>query len=346
MKEVIDKLYLGIIEHDLPKPIISVSEINMQVNAASVKEGVIEVVSKNSVPVKGVVYSTHEKFKIIDNEFYGTHNCIRYWIDTTYSEKNDKIEGLVNIVSNGGEFNIPFDIEVGQRSADTTIGNVKNIFHFANLVQTSYDEALKLFCSDKFKEVFLRDEIHLLSVYDGLIDNPNKNLALEEFLIVANKKHAIDIQLLSNYKIYEDITANFGDTVILSKNNWGYANFDVEVKGDFISVDKKSISTLDFAGSNYEFNYVICADKLHNGNNYGEIIFKNYAHELKLEIKVSQNCISNENSIMLKKYMCELENAYIEFRLRKIQSSEWQEKSLDLIRRIRSIKDDSLFVKS
>lgn len=345
MKEVIDKLYLGIIEYDVPAPVISVSEIKMQVNAASVKEGVISITSRNSIPLKGVVYSTHEKFKIINREFHGTDIDIRYIVDTTYSEKNDKIEGNVNIVTNGGEYTVVYDIEVGQTSADTTIGNVKNIFHFTNLVQTSYDEALKLFISDKFKSVFLKDDIHLLSIYDGLQDSVNMNLALEEFLIAANKKVPVKVQLLNSVKEYTDIDENYGDFVILTKSNWGYANFDVEIKGDFIESDKKQISTFDFAGSNYEFNYVILADKLHVGNNFGEIIFKNHNTEQSVSIKVVKDTEDNRNSIEYKKYIYELENVYIDFRLRKITGNTWQEKSLDIIRRMRNISDDSVFVK-
>ncbi len=345
MKEVIDKLYLGIIEYDVPMPVISVAEISMQVDASSLKEGIIELESRNGVQIKGVAYSTSDKFKIINKEFCGTNINIRYVIDTRYSEKNDKIEGVVNIVTNGGEFEVLFNIEVGQNSAGTTIGSVKNIFHFTNLVQTSYDEALRLFYDDKFKEVFLKDDIHLLSVYDGLLDSVNKHLALEQFLIAANKKSPVSIKLLSNFKEYKDVEGNFGDFVILSKNGWGYANFDVEVIGDFISVDKNSVSTLDFAGSNYEFNYVINKDLLHEGNNFAEIIFKNYTTEQRVTIKVVKSAKNNKDSIEIKRYMCELGDAYINFRLRKIHGNAWQEKSLDLIRRIRSIDDNSLFLK-
>ncbi len=345
MKEVIDKLYLGIIEYDLPTPIVSVSEIKMKVNAASVKEGIITITSRNSVPIKGVVYSTNEKFKIINRQFNSTEAVIKYVIDTTYSEKNDRIEGVVNIVSNGGEFNVPYDIEVGQTSADTTIGNVKNIFHFTNLVQTSYDEALKLFGSNKFREVFLQDDIHLLSVYDGLADSVNKHLALEEFLIAANKKTPVQIQLLNTLKEYDDVQESYGDFVILSKNNWGYVNLDVEIKGDFIKAEKKQISSFDFAGSNYEFSYVICEEKLHDGDNFGEIIFKNYDTEQVVSIRASKGTRDNNNSAELKKYRYELEETYLDFRLKKISGGEWQEKSLDIIRRIRNINDDSMFIK-
>ncbi len=345
MKEVIDKLYLGIIEYDIPVPVISVSEIKLQVNATSVKEGIISITSKNAVPIKGVAYSTHEKFKIISRDFNSTDVVIKYQIDTTYSEKNDRIEGVVNIVTNAGEFNIPFDISVGQNSADTTIGNVKNIFHFTNLVQTSYDEALKLFCSDKFREVFLKDDIHLLSIYDGLAGSVNKNLALEQFLIAANKKMPVSVNVVDDLKEYRDINDDYGDVIVLNRSGWGYVNLDVEVKGDFIQVEKNKLSTLDFAGSNYEFSYVICVHKLHKGENYGEIIFRNYDIEQKVFIKVSCEGRMGTGDAELKKYRYELEEAYIDFRLRKISASQWQEKSLDIIKRIRSVRDDSLFIK-
>ncbi len=345
MKEVIDKLYLGIIEYDVPAPVISVSEINMQVNASSVREGVISITSGNNVSLKGVVYSTNENFKLLNKEFNGIATDIHYVIDSRYLEKNDCIEGVVNIVTNAGEYTIPYNITVGQNSAGTTMGNVKNIFHFTNLVQTSYDEALKLFYEDRFREVFLVNDINLLSIYDGLMGSVNKHLAMEQFLIAANKKRPVEVTVLSDFKEYRDIEENYGDFVMLSKNNWGYANFDVEVLCDFIQIEKNSVSTFDFAGSNYEFNYVILADKLHEGNNFGEIVFRNYTTEQRISIKVVKSERKNKNSVELKKYLCELENTYLDFRLHKIQGNIWQERSMDIIRRIRNIDDSIMFVK-
>ena len=345
MKELIDKLYLGIIEYDMPEIKVSTSKIETVVKAASVYEDYLYISSENNVPAKGIVYSSSEKVKIINKNFYGTEVAVKYVVDTMYSEKGERLEGFINIVSNGGEIAIPFDITVGQTSADTTIGNVKNLFHFTNLVQTSYDEALNLFLSPRFKEVFLKDNLQLSSVYDGLVGAVNKDAALEEFLIAAKKKTPVNITLLDKSREYSDISENYGDFLILSKNNWGYARVEVSVKGDFIRIDKKEITSLDFAGSNYELNFYIDAERLHAGNNYGAIVFKGYGGEQTAVIKIVNGSNNNKDSLLLKKYTCELENTYLDFRLRKITGNVWQEKSLDIIKRMRSISDDSVFIK-
>lgn len=71
---------------------------------------------------------------------------------------------------------------------ETTIGEVKNLFHFANLVQTSYDEAISIFKSARFPKILLRDDFYLESVYEGLMGSNDLDLAMEELLIAANKK--------------------------------------------------------------------------------------------------------------------------------------------------------------
>ena len=58
------------------------------------------------------------------------------------------------MVSNGGELSIPVKIKVESVSYTTSIGELKNLFHFANLVQMNYDEALNIFKSDDFAHIF------------------------------------------------------------------------------------------------------------------------------------------------------------------------------------------------
>lgn len=61
----------------------------------------------NDKTIKGVVYSTHEKFRIINNTFLGKEIAIKYEMDTFGMFENEEIAGNINIVSNGGEAAIP-----------------------------------------------------------------------------------------------------------------------------------------------------------------------------------------------------------------------------------------------
>lgn len=345
MKDFIDKLSLGVCDFDTPVIRSSVENIEMNINAETTFAGSINITSENSLPLKGVVYSTHENLRIINDTFVGTDISIKYEIDTTYIVKGEEIKGNINIVSNGGEISIPFDISVDSVSVDTTIGKVKNLFHFANLVQMSYDEALNLFKSRKFPHIFLKDDFYLESVYEGLMGSSDMNLAMEEFLIAANKKTPVTISIDSQEKSYENLTENYGDTITISKSNWGYANIQVKVSGDFITGYKKSISTNDFAGSNFEFSYLIDVSRLHQGKNVGSISFCTGTNELTLNLKVMKETTLTKDILDYQHYVAKLYRMYLDFRLKKIDQNKWADMSMAIVDRMRGISDDSYFFK-
>lgn len=300
---------------------------------------------QNDKTIKGVVYSTHEKFRIINNTFLGKEIAIKYEIDTFGMFENEEIAGNINIVSNGGEAAIPFKINIKPMCIETTIGEVKNLFHFANLVQTSYDEAISIFKSARFPKILLRDDFYLESVYEGLMGSNDLDLAMEELLIAANKKTPVTIELNETNRSYDNLTENYGDSVIITKNNWGYLNIDIAVEGDFITGYKKKITTHDFAGSSYEFSYLIDVKRLKQGNNFGKIKFITNSKILTLDILVKAKTTLTRDKLDYQRYEKQLYRLYLDFRLKKINIEKWSDMSLAIIERMRAIDDTSYFIK-
>lgn len=345
MKEYIDKLSLGVCEYEKPVISASVDNIEQSIYADKMCAGEFIVSSENNMPVKGVVYSTHEKLRIINNTFYGKEITIKYEFNTYGLFEDEEISGNINIVSNGGEVAIPFKVSIKPVCIETTVGEVKNLFHFANLVQMSYDEALNLFKTARFKKVLLRDDFYLESVYEGLVGGADIELAMEEFLIAANKKVPVTIEINEKIKSYEKLTENFGDSVVITKNSWGYLKIDVIVEGDFISGYKKRITTHDFAGNSYEFAYLIDVKRLRQGNNFGKIKFVTNAKTLEFDIIVKAETTLTGDILDYQKYLKQLYRLYLDFRLKKTDIEKWSDMSLAVIERMRAIDDTSYFVK-
>ena len=345
MKDFIEKLSLGVCDYNNPELTVSISEINIELNSGTVTAGDFHVSSMNDMPVKGIVYSTHEKFRIINPTFYGKDIVIKYEINLEHVCEGEVLSGNLNIVSNGGEIIVPFEITVDVKSAETTIGKIKNLFHFTNLVQMSYDEALSLFKSGRFPKIFLREDFYLESVYEGLSGSVDMKLAMEEFLIAANKKQKVKFELTENEKQYNNLTENYGDVVVISKVNWGYAKMKVVVDGDFITGYKKEITTEDFAGSNYEFAYLIDVKRLHQGKNLGSIRFITEDEEYVLYITVNAKTTFDRNELEYQRFVSKLCRLYLDFRLKKIEHTKWADMSLAIIERMRAMHDNSYFYK-
>ena len=345
MKELIEKLARGVIEYDVPVLEVSVSEIDKKVHSEKAFRSSFTVFSSNDAMLKGFVYSTNEYIVIEDKTFSGKSQEIHFSVATEYINDGDEVTGEINIVSNGGEVVIPVNIKVESVSYTTSIGELKNLFHFANLVQMNYDEALTIFKTDNFAHIFLQDDFYLLSMYEGLIKSSSINMALEEFLVSANKKQPTRISLSQNQKQYDIVSEDEGDTIIISKENWGYTEIDIIVKDDFISVSKNKITSEDFAGSNYEFAFQIKKDKLHAGNNYGVVEFVTKTQRERLTISAKRPSDKNEINRHYDVSIRDIYKKYIDFRVRRIDMDKWADDTLDIIERMRSLSDKATFLK-
>ena len=345
MKELIEKLARGVIEYDVPVLEVSVSEIDKKVHSEKAFKSSFTVFSSNDAPLKGFVYSSNENIIIEDKTFAGKSQEIHFSVATDYINDGDEVVGEINVVSNGGEVVIPVSIKVESVSYTTSIGELKNLFHFANLVQMNYDEAISIFKSDNFSHIFLQDDFHLLSMYEGLKKSTSINMALEEFLVSANKKQPTRIALSQNQKQYDLVTEDEGDTIIISKENWGYTEIDIIVKDDFISVSKNRITSDDFAGSNYEFAFQIKKDKLHAGNNFGVIEFVTKTQTERLTISAKRPSNRDDVNRHFDLSLRDIYKKYIDFRVRRIDMDKWADDTLDIIERMRSLSDKATFLK-
>ena len=342
MKELIEKLSLGVTEYTKPEMEVNIEEISINMETEKTYTDSFKVICTNGKTLKGIVFSTDSRLTIENSRFIGSESIITYKVCTDYVNKGDEIAGFINVVTNGGEAAIPFKISVDAMSADTTIGNIKNLFQFASLAQTSYDEAVKLFASPDFPHIFLENDLRLAAVYNGLIGSSDINTAMEEFLVASSKKNKIRISISDMERTYTDITENYGDTVTVSKNTWGYTDIRILTDGDFIRTDKKQLTGQDFAGSNYELSYYIKSDKLHKGKNFGSISFVTPYQTLVYKITVDNSTGIRDGAFEEKKAVAGVIKKYIDFRLKKIDINRWAEESDAIVSRARGIKDSIL----
>ncbi len=331
MREIIGKLARGIYEYELPVIMSSVSIIEETIETGIIYNGSFELYSENEEELKGIVYSTNDKFIIINNQFIGKRNKINFKVLTEFTEIRDNVSGNINIVSNGGEIVIPFKINIEPAGIKTTSGIIKTLDEFVELVINSYDEALKIFESNNFEKCFLMETPKYNSVYKGLIRGTDKKIALEEFLVFIGKKNKVSLSLSEYGRNYENLDDSYGDSFILKKEHWGYVEIETQVKGDFIKVANYNIDSDMFAGNSYEFVYFINYNKLFNGLNIGEIIFKTHNQTVKFDIVVD-NKKEEKTSINKKElYFYKLYRNYLEFKLNKISVEKWANNSLEIL---------------
>lgn len=357
MKDTINRLARGVFEYE--PPVIELSEVNIDesIGINSIYCGELRIKSVKGQSIKGIVSSTNHAVVMEKATFVGVDNVVKYKVDTRGIGKGEKIEGRFNVISNGGETNVTFSFKVVDNSVDSSMGSLKNLFHFTNLVQTEPEEAYKLFVSDSFESIFLKDDYELKNRYELLLYGekpkylgPKTDIkqCVEEFLISIRKKSRIELTLSQTYKEYKSVSDSITDSVMLTKNTWGAVpikvssdNLCVLPETDYIDEDK-------FAGSRYELRYFIDREKLHAGRNYARVLFESPFQTLKLDILL----VSDEDAVRQKgsgleihKNFAFLMESYLSFRVKKINLAQWTKQSLTAIEKIRSIDNEDPYYK-
>lgn len=121
-------------------------------------------------------------------------------------------------------------------------------------------------------------------LYDNMRKWSLSEQAMEEFMVGIKQKECIFLTLQGEGMLFEDLTESTKGTLTLMKNTWGYMPIKIETVGDFIRVSRPEISTEDFVGNAHEIEYVVRAEKLHGGRNYGALKFVTPYETLTYEV--------------------------------------------------------------
>ena len=131
----------------------SCSRIELDIPAGEEYEGSFHVYSpKDNVP-EGKVISSDLRMVLINDTLTGTDSEITYRLEKDYCYEGDTVKGVFSVISSMGEYYIPFTVNIVRPVPTSSIGPIKNLFHFTNLGRSDWKEAVSLFYSKHFPYV-------------------------------------------------------------------------------------------------------------------------------------------------------------------------------------------------
>ncbi len=286
---------------------------------------------------EGTVSSTEIRMEVLTDSFSGEKSEVSYRFRGEGLSGGDVIKGHFRIISNRGEYMLPFSVTVEQPKISSSLGDIRNLFHFTNLARSSWDEALHLFYSNQFHYIFKGNDAQYESLYRGLAKENMSQHNMDEFLVAINKKHPVTIEC--DVKSFEEEAPKeiIDRSIILTKGGWGYAHLKVDFEGDYLSGEKNYLTDDDFLGSKAYLHFRIDPQLLHSGNNYGCIkIYNEYTH---IEIPVTVSTVDydeekHKSYIRKKRLTHELLRSYLAFRGRRVSSRQWMADTGKLISRM------------
>ncbi len=338
MEEVISRLLEGDFEYENGTLDFSCAKLELTIKRGESKEGSFKILGEPGRYTKGTITSTDGRMECLTTEFVGTEEEILFCFHGDHLVEGDVVKGEFCVVSNQGEYYLPFVVTVEYTQLTSSLGNVKNLFHFANLAKANPKEAVTLFYSPDFEKILTGSDKQYYTYYRALSAIPGNEQNVEEFLIGINKKQKIeyltDVQELQ----MEDPEGIEEINLTITRNGWGYTELAVETEGDFLYTEKTEITDDDFLGNICRLPVYVDASYLHAGNNYGCVRLHNSYVQMEIPVFVKNHGVGlkGRKNREKKHRLLQLMELYQAFRLKKISTATWLKESNHLVEKMTS----------
>ena len=341
MQEIIDRILGGNFDYENGSLEFSCSKIEISLSQGTAYEGSFHILSASDGYVKGSVLSDHLRMECMTDQFTGSDAEIFYCFHGENLAEGDVVKGAFSVVSNRGEYNLPFVVTVEHGVLNSSIGPIRNLFHFANLAKSNWKEAVRLFYDPELIRLFQGNDAHfydnyrILSAYDGNEQN------VEEFLICINKKQQLEF-LTEEKELVKKLPRsgdNYGvteNTLTIVRNGWGYTRLQVECEGEFVFTEKEIISDDDFLGNRCRLPVYIDSSLCRPGKNFGRIyIYNAYTSlEIPVMVQLGDGAVARHVDHSHMQCISQMMKYYQEFRLKKIGTGTWLSETGKLVERM------------
>lgn len=345
MQSAVDRILSG--NFNTGNHVLGFSEpvIELSVKEDTTFEGSFEIEGPEEAFTEGWVSSTNPRVNVEISEFSGSRATVPYSFDTHGLVAQDSFKGEFRIISNQGEYLLPYEVKIEADNLDASIGNIKNLFHFTNLARANYKEAVSLFHSPGFEKIFSGAQKQYLGVYRALKGAENKEQALEEFLLYVKKKQPTDYLIEEPNIRIDSVLGDQYKELVINRNGWGYSELNIECDAPFVSLSQTKLTNDDFDGNRARLSYTVHGNRLHDGRNFGSIHLRNAYNDICVTITVENHPINRKIANLnrsTKRYLCDLMRYYEAFRCKKISASSWMEETRKIIEELRSLEPDRL----
>ncbi len=315
--------------------------LELSVKSGEVLEGAFTIYASGEAPAEGVVYSSEGKMQCLTREFIGKREEIRYRFDSEGMEEGDVWEGSFAVISNYGEYELPYLITMEAGVVSSSLGEIRNMFHFANLAKTNWEEAVRVFYSKEFGRLFADGtEKQYGCAYKGLSAIPGNERNMEEFLLEINKKQKVTFTIEQTQVRLEDTEGTAEHSVLVTREGWGYTFLHVEAEGDFLWVEKERLTEHDFLGNSCRLVYYMDGGRLHGGNNFGSLHIYNSYMDIRIPVTVRKGMrtarafgVEKEK----KQILVQLMEFYCSYRGKKITAKTWMGETEKLVERLATL---------
>ena len=351
MKGIVEHFAKGEFQVDRPEVSISEKFLKLNIESGTVYTGSFSVKSDNDQVIKAMVYDSRYMLRFDNHTFISRKFDVTYTFDATCLEAGKNYKGHISVITDGGEFKIMYDIDIVTPYVKYGDTKIDDLFKFASLAESNWNEATKIFERDDFKRTFIDKDPIMEQIYGSLMESHSANQALEEFLVYVHKKRALTLSVAKakiNVEMPEELSKI---SINISKNTWGYSYSTVKTTDDFIVPARKAITNEDFIGNTFVLDVLISPENVPEGVNSGKIIIENIYQTIEIEInllrQLAKNPISprtgNKNH-MIKGNQARLVKSYMNYRMDRLSLKDYVANSLNTFESLcRYVPEEDLY---
>ena len=340
--------------------------LRIQVSPGGIAEGQFVIAGPPGVSVIGFVTSNNFHMQPRRSSFSQNPDRISWRFDAGTLQEGEECEGLIGIVSNRGEYKLPFKAEVisaqttGREMSEISSQNTAAI-RFLTLADEDWGSAVRLFYKKEFAQSLVTDEEKML--YRGLSQYPGNEQNVEEFLIAACGKDPVEF--LTDCKEIRTEIFEIGRSAFdtesteyrftIRRRGWGFTRLKVSMAGSFLAPSATYLEGGDFIGDACTFTYKVERRRLHAGRNFGRIYLQSPYQEMQIPVEIIYKRRSDNRARQdreSRRALLEMMRHYERLRLSwsreaqglsgAIDDGEWLRQADELIKRLSFLKRDSV----
>ncbi|MCF0142707.1 MAG: hypothetical protein HUJ75_04955, partial [Parasporobacterium sp.] len=163
--------------------------------------------------------------------------------------------------------------------------------------------------------------------------NRNPALAREEYLTVQGSKKRASFSAETDSVFVEEVISGRNISLKLHMDSPGYLEIMVSTDTAFIRLNTSFLASSDFTDGVCDFTFGIMPEKLHNGHNFGSIIFRTVHQEIQVNVTVNNRIRLNfgQADRNYRRTYKKLADDFLDLRLRTISREEWAERTEKLL---------------
>ncbi len=342
MREVIEQILDGTYDYEKGALNFSCTKLEIEICKGEVYEGSFTILATEGKYTTGYITTSDPRMECLCTQFQGNREEIGFRFHGEWMDEGEVSKGEFVVVSNKGEYYLPYAVSVVRPSLQSSQGTIKNLLQFANLAKSNWKEAVKLFYTPGFAQVLKECSAQISLGYQGLSGQEGNEQQVEEFLVSTGKKQRVDFVVSEKSLYLENPLGMVEQTLNIFKNGWGYTKLDVSYEGDFLFIEKNIITEDDFLGNRYTLPVYVDSAALHAGKNLGKIVLKSIGMVIEVPVTISKknrNELDYSYHVELRKNICSLTRSFLEYRQKKVNKAEWLKNITGIIDRMVTLDD-------